>query len=400
MMASLIEHFLNTVIGEEEEDFPYNFGEDEGELFERAAEEFLRVLSLSQFALMIKSFENPIGIRLSTPSEFVDEEADVPRLDPAWEVAVSDAEEDPEVSFESSSDLDINEIRDNMAFLDLLSPGLMDDSDLVDLLPEAAVEDIGGGGNLLSQSVDSPLLQSASDNVVAAGNVANLIEAELSQTENALPRRRRRDIFRSRHSSVASQDRTPRVRKRDRLRAQLRRIAFSESLEEDAAATHVRRRHRLIAKFQSILSQRRQATCPLTGEKPLVSLIPRNRFESLNTITHLAKELEELSCAICWDVPRDTVSVPCGHISSCYACSVGCKRCPVCRKLVEDRVKMACCAIVRSTEDKGCAVCGRVRDCLFYQCRHICICFDCSEGVEQCPLCLSKVEKTVRMFWS
>ena len=350
---------------------------------------------------MLKTFENPLGIRLTPPPEFADEESDVLRLNPPWEVAVSDAEDDPEVPFESNSDSDVNEIRESMALLDLLPPELMDESDLADSLPEAAVEDLGNRGNLLSQSVDRTLLQPSSHNVVPAESVADLIEAEqLPHIENVLPRRRRRDIFRSRHSSVASQERTPRVRKRDRLRAKLRRIAFSESVEEDAAATHVRRRHRLIAKIQSLLSQRTQATCPTAGEKSLVSLIPRNRFESLKTITHLARELEELSCAICWDVPRDTVSVPCGHITSCYVCSLGCQRCPVCRKPVEDRVKMICRAIVGDREDKGCAVCGRVRDCLFYQCRHICICFDCSEGVEECPLCLCKVEQTVRMFWS
>jgi hypothetical protein len=170
-------------------------------------------------------------------------------------------------------------------------------------------------------------------------------------------------------------------------------------VEEDAAAMHVRRRHRLLVKIQSLISQRKVAICPSTGEKKSL-LIPRNRFESAKTITHLAREFKELWCAICWDLPRDTVFVPCGHISSCYICSKGCKRCPVCRKPVEDRVKMTCSTIVRSSEDKGCAVCGRARDGLFYQCRHVCICFDCSEGVEQCPLCLSKVEKTVRIFWS
>jgi hypothetical protein len=46
-MASLIDNFLNIMISEEEEDFPSNFSEDdEEELFERAAEEFLRVLFL------------------------------------------------------------------------------------------------------------------------------------------------------------------------------------------------------------------------------------------------------------------------------------------------------------------------------------------------------------------
>src|SRR2546423_5334563 len=283
MMASLIDNFLNTVISDEEEDFPSNFGEDDEEdMFERAAEEFLRVLFLSRFTLMLKTFENLLGIRLTPPPELVDEESDVPRLNPTWKLAVSDAEEDPEVPFESNSYSDVNEIRESMAFLDLLPPELTDESDLVDSLPEAAVEELGGRGNLLSQSVDRPLLQPSSHNVVPAEGVANLIEAEqLPQTENALPRRRRRDIFRSRHSSVASQDRTPRVRKRDQLRAKLRRIAFSESEEEDATATHVRRRHRLIAKIQSLLSQRTQASGTVTGEKSLISLIPRNRFESL-----------------------------------------------------------------------------------------------------------------------
>jgi Zinc finger, C3HC4 type (RING finger) len=329
----------------------------------------------------------------------VNEEPDVPRFDLAWEDAISDTEEDPEVPFESNSDSDVFEIEEDLASLDILSPEFLDESDPEGFLPEVAVQDISGGGNLSSQSVDGPQQLHPASNVGTSASAANLIRAEQrSQTEHALPRRRRRDIFRAHHNSVASQDTTPRVRKRDQLLAKVRRFAFGGPVEEDAAAMHVRRRHRLLVKIQSLISQRKVAICPSTGEKSL--LIPRNRFESAKTLTHLAREFKELWCAICWGLPRDTVFVPCGHISSCYICSKGCKRCPICRNLVEDRVKMTCSTIVRSSEDKGCAVCGRARDGLFYQCRHVCICFDCSEGVEQCPLCLSKVEKTVRIFWS
>jgi hypothetical protein len=47
MMASLIEHLLNTVINSEEGNFPFDLGEESEEEFERAAEEFLQVPSES-----------------------------------------------------------------------------------------------------------------------------------------------------------------------------------------------------------------------------------------------------------------------------------------------------------------------------------------------------------------
>jgi hypothetical protein len=47
MMASLIEHLLNIVIDSEEGNFPFEFGEESEEDFERAAVELLQVPSLS-----------------------------------------------------------------------------------------------------------------------------------------------------------------------------------------------------------------------------------------------------------------------------------------------------------------------------------------------------------------
>lgn len=47
MMTCLIEHLLNAVINSEEGNFPFDFGEESEEEFERAAEELLQVPSLS-----------------------------------------------------------------------------------------------------------------------------------------------------------------------------------------------------------------------------------------------------------------------------------------------------------------------------------------------------------------
>lgn len=36
-------------------------------------------------------------------------------------------------------------------------------------------------------------------------------------------------------------------------------------------------------------------------------------------------------CAICFEAPKDTVIVPCGHFYTCKPCSSKLQRCPICR---------------------------------------------------------------------
>jgi len=56
------------------------------------------------------------------------------------------------------------------------------------------------------------------------------------------------------------------------------------------------------------------------------------------------RELEMLrskeSCLACCSKPRDVVYVPCGHLVSCARCSLHFQRCPVCRRRIDNFVKI------------------------------------------------------------
>lgn len=291
----------------------------------------------------------------------------------------------------------VDQIQESLGLLAFLSPGSMAESDSVDQLFQDVAEDFGVTNATSSQSTNRPRISPASSTLVHGETPVDLTGSlEPAQPHN-VTRPRRRDLFRSHGNSASSEDGVPRVRKRDLFRAKLRRIAFSEPVDEDAATIYLRQRHRVFTKSTDSKSQR-QAVMLSSAKENRAAL--RKRLESLKTITHIAEGSNELSCAICWDTLRDTVMVPCGHVTSCYGCSMGCKKCPVCRNPVEDRVKAPCPSTRSSKNDLGCGTCGSLRDGLFYRCGHICMCFGCSKGIEQCPLCQKKVKRSVRIFWS
>jgi hypothetical protein len=47
------------------------------------------------------------------------------------------------------------------------------------------------------------------------------------------------------------------------------------------------------------------------------------------------EDVEQEECCVCFDAPKQSVFVPCGHFYTCHACSSRCVSCPICRVKVE-----------------------------------------------------------------
>ncbi|AKC91666.1 iap3 [Lambdina fiscellaria nucleopolyhedrovirus] len=51
-------------------------------------------------------------------------------------------------------------------------------------------------------------------------------------------------------------------------------------------------------------------------------------------------EKEEIECKICFDAPRDVCFVPCGHVIVCAKCALSLDKCPSCRAVFNDVIKL------------------------------------------------------------
>ena len=51
-------------------------------------------------------------------------------------------------------------------------------------------------------------------------------------------------------------------------------------------------------------------------------------------------EESDSTCVICMDAPLEMVLVPCGHMCVCESCSRQIISCPMCRKTVDNAVKV------------------------------------------------------------
>ena len=86
----------------------------------------------------------------------------------------------------------------------------------------------------------------------------------------------------------------------------------------------------------------------MRGESAALRLLPPAELMQLIEETRLAlsrmdaalrsKQADALVCAICYDAPKDTVLVPCGH-QTCAACAVRLVTCAVCRQDVSQTVR-------------------------------------------------------------
>lgn len=65
-----------------------------------------------------------------------------------------------------------------------------------------------------------------------------------------------------------------------------------------------------------------------------------NNTDAQNDLFEENKMLREQNqCKICMDNVINIVFIPCGHISSCGDCAKSMKKCPICRKNIERKVK-------------------------------------------------------------
>jgi hypothetical protein len=183
-----------------------------------------------------------------------------------------------------------------------------------------------------------------------------------------------------------------RVRKRDLIRAHLRRLAFSHSSrdEADGESRNVRR-NRMITRIQRLLSQ--ETETPENKDKENVDGLPPAR--STQSISEIAEKFGNVLCVICLEKRRDTVLVPCGHLASCLECCGALCQCPVCRSPIHSRVRVS-----SASDDVDCSKCGGVKGGVNSLCGHLSFCHECDENVANCPVCEEKIMQRVKMLWS
>ena len=69
--------------------------------------------------------------------------------------------------------------------------------------------------------------------------------------------------------------------------------------------------------------------------------------EDADRITQEAEKMkqdvmERQACVVCQDAIKDTLLLPCKHLCMCFACASHSqmKRCPICRKVIQDKMKV------------------------------------------------------------
>jgi hypothetical protein len=48
------------------------------------------------------------------------------------------------------------------------------------------------------------------------------------------------------------------------------------------------------------------------------------------------EDAEQEECMICYDGPKTSVFIPCGHFYTCQSCASKCQRCPICRSKIDN----------------------------------------------------------------
>ncbi|KAG9138069.1 hypothetical protein Leryth_001313 [Lithospermum erythrorhizon] len=68
------------------------------------------------------------------------------------------------------------------------------------------------------------------------------------------------------------------------------------------------------------------------GEQSEITKFSQQEYERLQS--------EKVSCRVCFDGEISVVLLPCRHRILCSACSERCKKCPICRALIEERLQV------------------------------------------------------------
>jgi Zinc finger, C3HC4 type (RING finger) len=221
----------------------------------------------------------------------------------------------------------------------------------------------------------------------ASSNVPSLVTSISRPTNSHHPTGVSNQLLQRLITPSSTENGRPRQRKRDRIRARLRRLAFSQSRfnddVEDVPRSH---RHSLLSRLRLLIPQ--QDSRKVIGVSP-----------TKGSISHLAPCSGDYSCIICLDNQRDTIFVPCGHFGSCFQCSENNEHCAVCRQGTFDKIQLTRASIDSENTDINCE-CGQLRNGMFYPCGHVCFCYQCCEGLYECPICEKNVLQSIKEFWA
>ncbi len=88
---------------------------------------------------------------------------------------------------------------------------------------------------------------------------------------------------------------------------------------------------------------------------------------------------------ICSDKSREIMFKPCNHITSCNECATRCKKCLICKELIQERVRIEDCLIC--SEQKASVIC--------MPCEHLCACESCAKLMKKCIVCRLQIEAHV-----
>ena len=58
-------------------------------------------------------------------------------------------------------------------------------------------------------------------------------------------------------------------------------------------------------------------------------------------------------CLVCSDQKRDTLFLPCGHVSACWTCSERVKKCLICKEYVDERKKVITVVLSCESQEKN-----------------------------------------------
>jgi E3 ubiquitin-protein ligase mind-bomb len=90
-------------------------------------------------------------------------------------------------------------------------------------------------------------------------------------------------------------------------------------------------------------------------------------------------------CLVCSDQMRDTLFLPCGHVTVCSLCSPRVKKCLLCKEYVDERRKL-----------EDCLVCSEAQaSVLMKPCNHMVACENCAKILKKCVQCRTPIEDQI-----
>lgn len=165
----------------------------------------------------------------------------------------------------------------------------------------------------------------------------------------------------------------------------------------------------------------------------VIQPVLKRSLSELKSAIETLNEREE--CVVCMETRANTVSIPCGHLSTCKECAMD--PCPVCREPVERHITVAMDdmeaarelarqygsnvevetptedgpvtpktlerELHRRTLEQQCSACFNAEiNCIVMPCGHRCCCVDCGNSRKGssggCPFCSEEVEDVIRIY--